>query len=154
YEALSYTWGDASSPLSIRLDKQDFKVTANLHAALTVLRLPTEPRILWIDAICINQHDNAEKAFQVPLMGMIYSRAATVNIWLGPEEAGGGPNSIFDILDKTKLAGVDGKRLQLRTRGRKRVTIETWKPRLAELKAFSSRPYWTRIWIIQEATLA
>lgn len=38
---------------------------------------------LWIDAICINQHDLAEKARQIPLMTRIYSTAARVLVWLG-----------------------------------------------------------------------
>ncbi len=38
---------------------------------------------IWIDAICINQNDNFEKASQVRLMGRIYEHAMGVT-WLGP----------------------------------------------------------------------
>ncbi|RYP09140.1 hypothetical protein DL764_001467 [Monosporascus ibericus] len=154
YEALSYTWGDATSLLSIRLDKQNFNVTPNLHAALTALRHPSEPRTLWIDAICINQDDNDDKNYQVPLMGTIYMRATVVDIWLGPEESPTpSTNSVFDVLDKSSLSGND-EQPELKTTDGESVGIYTWKPRLAELKAFSERPYWTRIWVIQEVTLA
>jgi hypothetical protein len=38
---------------------------------------------LWIDQICINQPDPAEKVQQIPLMGMIYTHATNTIIWLG-----------------------------------------------------------------------
>ncbi|KAK3984904.1 heterokaryon incompatibility protein-domain-containing protein [Cladorrhinum sp. PSN332] len=44
------------------------------------------PLIIWIDQICINQGDAAEKSHQVGLMGRIYSSAAEVLVWLGPAE--------------------------------------------------------------------
>ncbi|KAI6080373.1 heterokaryon incompatibility protein-domain-containing protein [Hypoxylon rubiginosum] len=41
---------------------------------------------IWIDAICINQNDNIEKANQVKLMDVIYANASLVRIWLGKTE--------------------------------------------------------------------
>ncbi|KAL2192371.1 heterokaryon incompatibility protein-domain-containing protein [Corynascus similis CBS 632.67] len=41
---------------------------------------------LWIDAVCIDQRNAAEKAAQIPLMGELYSRAGRVLGWLGAEE--------------------------------------------------------------------
>jgi Heterokaryon incompatibility protein (HET) len=38
---------------------------------------------LWIDAICIDQTNEIEKASQIPLMGNIYSNAELVIVWLG-----------------------------------------------------------------------
>ena len=40
------------------------------------------PRPLWIDAICINQADQAEKEKQIPLMRHIYPNAQLVRLWL------------------------------------------------------------------------
>jgi hypothetical protein len=40
---------------------------------------------LWIDAICINQKDTAERNEQVKQMGKIYKFAERVIVWLGPE---------------------------------------------------------------------
>lgn len=37
----------------------------NLDTALRHLRKPNEPLIIWVDAVCINQNDNAEKDQQV-----------------------------------------------------------------------------------------
>jgi hypothetical protein len=46
----------------------------------------TSNNYIWIDALCINQSDNVEKAIQVPLMGSIYTNARQVIVWLGLEE--------------------------------------------------------------------
>lgn len=47
------------------------------------LRKREKQRFLWIDAICINQNDNKEKACQVQLMEEIYQQAENVHVWLG-----------------------------------------------------------------------
>jgi hypothetical protein len=46
---------------------------------------PTSKKWLWIDAICINQSDSAERSQQIFLMLEIYSQAPGVLVWLGPE---------------------------------------------------------------------
>ncbi|KAK1752616.1 heterokaryon incompatibility protein-domain-containing protein [Echria macrotheca] len=84
FEALSYVWGERDSPRSITLDGEGFHVTPNLYAALCALRRPASSRTLWIDAICIDQHNVDEKNHQVPLMARIYKQASRVTAWLGP----------------------------------------------------------------------
>jgi hypothetical protein len=83
YEALSYTWGGSDKPRSISINKQKLAVTENLHAALLRLRDCSFERILWIDAICINQENLKEQGQQVQLMAKIYSKATRVLVWLG-----------------------------------------------------------------------
>jgi hypothetical protein len=85
YEALSYTWGDASQTVDIGLSRCVFAATTNLEAALRALRKTDEPRVFWIDAICINQADLQEQAAQVRMMWDIYKAASCVVVWLGPE---------------------------------------------------------------------
>ncbi|KAI0839750.1 heterokaryon incompatibility protein-domain-containing protein [Hypoxylon sp. FL0890] len=46
-----------------------------------------QQRPIWIDAICINQQDRAEKENQVKLMDKIYANATTVKVWLGEASA-------------------------------------------------------------------
>lgn len=58
--------------------------TANLEAALHALRSEASVRVMWIDAVCINQVDTAEKNIQVPLMGRSYSGVSGVVAWFGP----------------------------------------------------------------------
>jgi Heterokaryon incompatibility protein (HET) len=38
---------------------------------------------IWIDALCIDQNNAAERQAQIELMGNIYSAATKVHIWLG-----------------------------------------------------------------------
>jgi hypothetical protein len=85
YEALSYTWGNTllASTFPIVVDQMPFLVHENLFTALLELRRPTLARYLWIDAICINQDDIAERNQQVRIMPHIYSRAKSVLVWLG-----------------------------------------------------------------------
>jgi hypothetical protein len=58
--------------------------TTNLFSALVRLRKQDVPRTFWVDAICINQGDDAEKTHQLALMGRIYKEAARAVVWLGP----------------------------------------------------------------------
>jgi hypothetical protein len=91
FEALSYTWGSPESPVDIlvnqAMDQGTLSVTRNLGEALLYLRYEDKPRILWIDAICVNQQDLDERSQQVKRMADIYSRATRVVVWLGPERA-------------------------------------------------------------------
>jgi hypothetical protein len=82
-EALSYVWGSPTVTNEITCDERRKKVGRNLYDALERLRLPDKDRILWVDALCINQSDNKEKTQQVRIMGEIYKRARRVLIWLG-----------------------------------------------------------------------
>ncbi|KAK0707784.1 heterokaryon incompatibility protein-domain-containing protein, partial [Lasiosphaeris hirsuta] len=96
YEALSYVWGDKSTRRSISINKCDVQVTANLYAALLHLRDRVFERVLWVDAICINQQDADEKGRQVNSMANIYAKAGRVLVWLG-EAAEDSDQAIEDI---------------------------------------------------------
>jgi hypothetical protein len=85
YEALSYVWGDETKTLPIFIGKHRFNVTENLHAALSRLRDHSLERIIWVDAICINQGNEEEKEKQIRLMARIYGQAHRVVVWLGKE---------------------------------------------------------------------
>ncbi len=86
YEALSYTWGDAVNSVNIEINGCVFPVTRNLDSGLRALRQAQETRVLWVDAVCINQADLQECERQVQMMWDIYSKASCVVVWLGPEE--------------------------------------------------------------------
>jgi hypothetical protein len=61
YEALSYTWGDQLVEERILLDGKLFEVGRNLMHALRYLQDPVMNRVLWIDAICIDQRNIPER---------------------------------------------------------------------------------------------
>ncbi|TVY12667.1 Heterokaryon incompatibility protein 6, OR allele [Lachnellula arida] len=73
YEALSYCWGNPAHTAKIAVDNAgELGVTDNLHAALRRLRFPDQVRVLWIDALCIDQSNLKERSAQVQRMGDIY----------------------------------------------------------------------------------
>lgn len=118
YEALSYVWGSTDNPQSIIVrdcpisyDDDDespatasakkagtLSVTRNLHEALVQLRDRFIDRVLWIDAICINQADLDERSCQVASMARIYAIASRVLVWLGPEGDDGVAESLTRCL--------------------------------------------------------
>lgn len=91
FEALSYAWGepnpDHDAEVVVLSSSGDslgsLIVWENLQSALQHLRLPDEPRMLWIDALCIDQHDIQQKNHDVARMHEIYRRADLVLVWLG-----------------------------------------------------------------------
>lgn len=141
YEALSYTWGSLpTSPhtLSIAISDCDIAtldITPNLDLALRRLRedIPAnKSRLLWIDAVCINQSDLVEKSTQIPKMAMIYNRAEGVSVWLGGDDAG----------FINKLLNLDGFDPLTKDPG----TPEEW----AALLALMQRPWFNRRWIVND----
>ncbi|KAK7991055.1 hypothetical protein PG990_015335 [Apiospora arundinis] len=83
FEALSYVWGDPTIREPISVGGDNVLVTTNLIAALRRLRKPESRRVLWVDAVCIDQGHTAEKNAQLPLMARIYRSARSVVAWLG-----------------------------------------------------------------------
>jgi hypothetical protein len=83
YDALSYVWGSVDYLKSIAIDDCTLSITTNLHDALLSLRNHSFERVIWIDAICINQSDDLEKEGQIRIMADIYLRAHCVVVWLG-----------------------------------------------------------------------
>ena len=85
YEALSYVWGSPTANNPISCHGKDLLVTVNCIAAMRRLRNKKKRRVLWIDAICIDQSSMDERNQQVELMGDVYSKARRVILWLGEE---------------------------------------------------------------------
>ncbi|KAL7931856.1 heterokaryon incompatibility protein domain-containing protein [Trichoderma chlorosporum] len=85
YEAISYTWSGQALDRPVYANGREYLVTRNAEDVMRRLRPhnPEHSRNLWIDAICINQKDDGEKAVQVQLMFEVYANAERVNIWLG-----------------------------------------------------------------------
>ena len=166
YKALSYEWGEGpaihpiimrdyiQNPREIRDPKKRlqflmfrtvgtrFFVRRNLFEALRHLRHNKEPVKLWIDAICINQLDDDEKAEQITRMAEIYNRAYNVNVWLGTASK------------KSDMAMEFIKELvqfqQLKAILHREESLEKW---LALIELMCSR-WFSRRWVIQELALA
>ncbi|TVY83162.1 Heterokaryon incompatibility protein 6 OR allele [Lachnellula suecica] len=142
YEALSYMWGN-SAELMAAYDGQSrtLKIKRNLWYALKHLRSPLNERILWVDAVCIDQSNNNERVHQIKFMGRIFRMARTVLVWLGTESKGSA-NALNWIRRCNAQFQRYGRSTQQQTRG--------WKA-LAHL---CNRDYWKRVWIVQEVVLA
>jgi hypothetical protein len=106
YEALSYVWGSEDKPKSITVNKRNLNITRNLYTVLLHLRDHVCPRVMWIDAICIDQDDKKDKEHQIPLMAEIYAKAYRVVVWLGDAEGG-----IDRALESIRLAGENPAKL-------------------------------------------
>lgn len=83
FEAISYVWGDQVFPARIWCDSRVARITPSLYQALKRVHLATTTRTIWVDALCINQHDPNERSRQVQLMQHIYRNARQVLVWLG-----------------------------------------------------------------------
>lgn len=83
FEALSYVWGDLREHKCLWLNEQAVVITTGLFDAIHTLRSSTSERLIWVDAVCINQTDESEKAHQVGIMDQIYGTAINVTVYLG-----------------------------------------------------------------------
>ncbi|EGY18624.1 Heterokaryon incompatibility protein 6 like [Verticillium longisporum] len=83
FEAISYCWGDAQDRCQVTCDGATLFITNSLVTALVHFWLSDRPRVLWADAICINQGSVIEKNCQVLLMPNIYAQATRTLVWLG-----------------------------------------------------------------------
>ncbi|KAL2063864.1 hypothetical protein VTL71DRAFT_4358 [Oculimacula yallundae] len=154
YEALSYVWGPPEPTSNILLSGHQHVVRANLFAALRRLRLEKEPRLLWVDALCINQSDIPERSSQVIIMSSVYKEAANVVAWLGEKPDNAEVARLFSSYRnepwrEEAKSGVtyQGERFKS---GRRRISSGEE----AVLEAIGSNPYWGRVWVIQEILFA
>ena len=86
YTTLSYEWGDKNVTEPMLVNETEVQVTCNLHAALRRIRQAHPEAIIWVDVVCINQNDVAERNTQVAMMGRLYSKTTLGYSWLGEEK--------------------------------------------------------------------
>jgi len=175
YQALSYTWGDVISSTPITVNGVGFYVTENLLAALKRFREKYSDVELWVDALCINQLDSSEKSEQVKHMGDIYRNAAKALVWLGPEYDDS-HNTMFQLtkightalksrkfteLLQSMVEGGDIDQLLTEFEAQLSGTLSQYlHNRPLALKflhgcsSLVSRPYWSRVWVIQEFVIS
>lgn len=162
YDALSYCWGDVSKRSPVVCNGKRLFVTPNLKSALRDLRLPDSPRLLWIDAIAINQADINEREQQVGIMHEIYSRAQQTIIWLG--ETFFGNNSAFAMLqrvydlyyDKVVDGEFDTSAVLFQDVPIPTIEKESMptEDEMYALLQLLKKDWWHRVWVIQEVSLA
>ena len=179
FQALSYTWGlpfhedvlDLQKPNSrmaetfrVGCNDAEVAITENLFYALTQLignacGDPISP--IWIDAISIDQSNEAEKSSQVSMMSDIYSAAARVVVWLGKDDP---PPRFLALHSNMKLeqyltdvglgnlGGIPTTKV-LESMGM--ASLQEWQNMWWDYACFYRRHrYFRRVWIIQETALA
>lgn len=147
YEALSWCWGREERDRAIRIQGQDgeyyrLRVSKELSLALKYLRYPHKNRILWIDAICIDQQNHEERNHQVQMMARIYNGASQACIWLG-QDNDESTKAIAFIHEIMKLENFD-------TVSEKSENASKWQ----SLLLLMQRPWFSRRWVVQEVALA
>jgi hypothetical protein len=158
YEYLSYTWGDAFSTQRIRVDARSMVVRQNLFEALMDLRTG-QSRILWIDAICIDQSNIPERNHQVQRMRHIYENATGVLVWLGALHSRISTVEGIHFLDwvqrkyeQLRLLPVQSLEPHSLDSAFTKLSIE--KTLQSSLREIFMKPWWRRVWIIQEIVCA
>ena len=146
YLALSYVWGVPDFAQRIKINGELFPITTNVFHALQRLRDPEWAVNVWVDAICINQHDPGERAAQVRTMLLIFQKAHSVLAWLGEHSRysplamrglglsvlSTGSGSAFSIFDNGRLCKKHAARF------------------LNGLLDLALKPWFRRVWVRQE----
>ncbi|KAF4950280.1 hypothetical protein FSARC_13255 [Fusarium sarcochroum] len=181
YNALSYTWGEPVFTQRVLIGNHFLNVTPSLHGCLKCFEQYIGTKV-WIDALCINQTDDEEKSRQVQGMDRVYRQATKVLIWLGAEDNGVG--QAMKGIETYGKAAIDAGLMNLTPEhltswpdmGQEPKLVETKNallglmqiatdsegddsrkderlPRVA-LAELTRRPYFVRVWVKQEITLA
>ena len=150
FEALSYTWGVDQPDRVVRINGKTHSVTPNLEAALKELRTD-ERRSLWIDAICINQADLKERSMQVLLMRSIYTHSKRLIIWLGIGTADS--DRAMDFLIALESKEKEGETIA-RNWVKDVIISQSYEETFQSLANLFARPWFYRMWIIQEFVLS
>jgi hypothetical protein len=188
YTTLSYSWatqsGDDSPRCAILVDGKRLAITQNLHDGLVHIRRrwtqqlypESHPQrgstpLLWIDAVCIDQQNVAERNAQVAMMAKIYARSCAMVIWLGQSpdpktdecafqvfaSLGDAPFGQFNSDSEAKRVQIEALLQKLDeevspiSHGRGERSDQT--PRKAWFDALSAvleRRYFFRRWVVQE----
>ncbi|KAF7187775.1 hypothetical protein HII31_10911 [Pseudocercospora fuligena] len=137
YRAISYTWGLPPDAASIFLSGQTFSIRPNCHYALWQAGLHFPDTYIWTDSICIDQTNVEEKNQQVQMMGSIYSNATGVLACVGPHA---------DDSEQLYQRAIKYEAASYRSEHR----VRDWHI----IRSFGRRPYFFRLWIVQELRLA
>lgn len=152
YDALSYVWGDPTKTDEVLVNGATVKITRNLADFLGQFTKfgGANGILIWVDAICIDQANVEERNQQVSLMGRIYSTAYAVSAWLGHEEEHDARaiQAMYSILDKH----ID-RDLPLPSWTPYRGNYQLDPEDMRSLEAFFQKPYFNRVWVIQELGL-
>ncbi len=140
YLALSYVWGPITQDsVKIEASLTDLPLTIEDAVALT---LTLGKRYLWVDSVCIDQGNEAEKHEQIAKMSIIYRGAYATIIAVSGESA-------RDGIPRMRSSSAMYPQLKCRVRGKRLVGLM---PTLSQEVWMSA--WGTRAWCLQEALLS
>lgn len=156
YLALSYAWQGLDTTHALHTTQGQIAITPSLYSALRQIRHLKNSIVIWADAVCINQSDNAEKSHQVSIMARIYREAMRVIVYLGDEasESQTGFHLIHVLSDFCECQDSSQSTQTIRPKdfqshGLPDVEDKNWEA----IRAILRRPWFRRVWIIQELLL-
>lgn len=153
FMTVSYTWGNTYSDDRLTLNGRQVPLLQSVAPLLRMLTSNSCPDFdsrhdyLWIDSICIDQANLAERASQVKLMRRIYRQASQTLVWLG-EQSDDTDRAINFVL----VLGQRVRDFRLAARkGPKRIPADLQDdPGWASLDRLMHNPWWRRVWTLQE----
>lgn len=157
FTTLSYVWGTKKYSHKIAINGHTFPILKSLYPILEVICEDEKLREdwWWIDSICIDQgmeeRAEVERNAQVHLMRTIFEKSESTMGWLGQgKEEGEEGMKFLRILSRnlerlTEQKGQERKELGEELRDRKK-----W----AAVERLLLRPWWTRVWTLQEYIVA
>lgn len=166
FEALSYVWGSESKPCRVLVSSDvgrgvsELRIGENLASALRHIRQDEESRVLWIDAICINQENNSEKSVQIRKMADIFRQAPRVVVWLGSEgqDSSGALARLQTIAEQVDLLESRAVRSSVEAKYPGWIEGQTKLPFSARdwhsIDSLLRRAWFNRLWVVQEVGLA
>ncbi|RMY21294.1 hypothetical protein D0866_12317 [Hortaea werneckii] len=153
YQALSYTWGGQERVHPVQVgDNTVLLVTKNCLAALRLLR-QKNILVVWIDAVCIDQSNPAEKAIQVAMIGDVFRNATRTLIYTGSEAgdgagvAGVGPSHNRSLVPSGMRKWLKGYEFEGKA--------NSWSDTRSTFGSnMAQRPWFRRTWVVQELMLS
>ena len=145
YECLSYTWdtGDTglAAPKDVDVDGKTVTIRVNLFNAMCRLRLTDRERLLWVDALSIDQTNLEEKAQQVAMIGKIFQQSLRVLAWVG--EHADNSELVFELSKMMQNPGGRSWLLEPRHYSQAKDMFDA-------CSSFLDRKYFHRVWTFQE----
>ena len=159
FVAISYHWGPVKETHGLTTEEGVVGLTGSLYLALHALRDTSSPMTLWVDAICINQNSRQEKRTQIRMMGEIYQRAERVIAWTGSgtESSDRAIEALLQIRALSLKPSVWPPTLPTipaSWAGKNCPSVEDDAATWEDIALFFERPWFSRVWIVQEVALA
>ena len=160
FRALSYVWGNnVQSQSRVETVSGTILISDSLAAALKRLRSKRDAVILWIDAICIDQKNNLEKAQQIRLLPKIFQKASSTIAMVANDNTSEAAVETLLQIQAQRVYGAGNSQwpeklpeVPLSWLGRP--TPPSDHPIWKEIDTLFERSWFRRAWIVQEAVVA